>query len=139
MRKEINILFIKNQAEEISLAVNYLRKAGFDVLYDVITEPEELKERLLEGNHDLVISDPKLARISASMALTIMRTLGFDIPMIIMANGDNENLVAALKAGAFDYIEKDRLYRLPKMVKDVLRIRALERPVSYTHLTLPTN
>ncbi|MCD6087891.1 MAG: HD domain-containing protein [Candidatus Hydrothermae bacterium] len=127
MRKEINILFIKNQAEEISLAVNYLRKAGFDVLYDVITEPEELKERLLEGNHDLVISDPKLARISASMALTIMRTLGFDIPMIIMANGDNENLVAALKAGAFDYIEKDRLYRLPKMVKDVLRIRALER------------
>jgi len=127
LRKEINILFIKNQAEEISLAVNYLRKAGFDVLYDVITEPEELKERLLEGNHDLVISDPKLARISASMALTIMRTLGFDIPMIIMANGDNENLVAALKAGAFDYIEKDRLYRLPKMVKDVLRIRALER------------
>jgi len=127
LRKEINILFIKNQAEEISLAVNYLRKAGFDVLYDVITEPEELKERLLEGNHDLVISDPKLARISASMALTIMRTLGFDIPMIIMANGDNENLVTALKAGAFDYIEKDRLYRLPKMVKDVLRIRALER------------
>jgi len=127
LRKEINILFIKNQAEEISLAVNYLRKAGFDVLYDVITEPEELKERLLEGNHDLVISDPKLARISASMALSIMRTLGFDIPMIIMANGDNENLVAALKAGAFDYIEKDRLYRLPKMVKDVLKIRALER------------
>ncbi len=127
LKKEINILFIKNRAEEISVAVNYLRKAGFDVLYDVVTEPDELQERLLEGNHDIIIADPKLARLTATTALSIIKTLGFDIPVIITANGDQEHLIEALKSGAYDYIERDRLYRLPKMVKEILKIRSLER------------
>ena len=72
---------------------------------------------------DLVISDHSMPRFDAFRALQVLKASGHDIPFIIYSGAlEHDRGNSAMSVGADDHIDKGNF-----------------GPVSYTHLTLPTN
>src|SRR5213079_1325445 len=69
-----------------------------------------------------VIADYNLPQFDALAALEIVKASGQDIPFLIVSGGIGEDIaVAAMKAGAHDYLMKGNLSRLPPAVDRELR------------------
>ena len=76
---------------------------------------------------DLILSDHNIPGFSGSAALDVAQKTHPEIPFILVTGSlDEETAVAYLKAGASDYILKDRLVRLGPAVLEALQ-RAGER------------
>ena len=68
--------------------------------------PEAL-QALAAGGVDVIISDYRMPGITGLEFLAMLRGQGFDIPLIMLTGYSSiEHAVAAIKAGAFDYITK---------------------------------
>jgi DNA-binding NtrC family response regulator len=68
--------------------------------------PEAL-QTIAAGGVDLILSDYRMPGITGLEFLAILRKEGFDIPVIMLTgHGSIEHAVAAIKAGAIDYITK---------------------------------
>jgi two-component system response regulator PilR (NtrC family) len=67
----------------------------------------EAKERLKSERYDLCLTDMRLADGEGLELVRYIAAAGDDLPVaVITAYGSAENAVAALKAGAFDYVSK---------------------------------
>jgi signal transduction histidine kinase len=75
----------------------------------------------LEHPWDVVISDYVMPTFSAPAALKILKQRGVDLPFIILSGAiGEETAVAAMRAGAHDYLMKDNLTRLvPAIEREV--------------------
>ena len=71
---------------------------------------------------DLVISDWSMPKFSAPAALAMLQGRALDLPFIIVSGTVGEDkAVAAMRAGAHDYVLKDNLGRLSPAVERELR------------------
>ena len=92
---------------------NVLEQGGYQLDYERVETPEELKEALANREWDLILSDYNLPDFSAPDALNIVKSTGLDLPFIIISGGIGEDIaVAAMKSGAHDYLMKGQLARL---------------------------
>jgi signal transduction histidine kinase len=83
-----------------------------------VETPQALAGILDDGGCDLVISDHNLPEFSAPEALRLVQQGGRHIPFIIVSGSMGEDLaVAAMKAGASDYLVKGQLTRLVPAVR----------------------
>ena len=84
----------------------------------------EAKELLKGERYDLCLTDMRLADGEGLELVRHIATLGSDLPVaVITAYGSAENAVAALKAGAFDYVSKPvGLEQLRALVKSALSL-----------------
>jgi two-component system response regulator PilR (NtrC family) len=84
----------------------------------------EAKARLREERFDLCLTDMRLADGEGLELVRHIASLGVDLPVaVITAYGSAENAVAALKAGAFDYVSKPvGLEQLRTLVKSALSL-----------------
>jgi two-component system response regulator PilR (NtrC family) len=84
----------------------------------------EAKERLKAERYDLCLTDMRLADGEGLELVRHIATLSEDLPVaVITAYGSAENAVAALKAGAFDYVSKPvGLEQLRALVKSALSL-----------------
>jgi DNA-binding NtrC family response regulator len=81
-----------------------------------------MRSALMEGGWQIVLSDYSLPEFSAVAALDVLHATGLDIPFIIISGTiGEETAVAALLAGAHDFLVKGNFARL---------IPAIERCVS---------
>lgn len=94
---------------------------------------------LLQANHyDLCLTD---MRLSDGTGIQIVQYIGQHCPevpvAVITAYGSTENAVAALKAGAFDYIAKPvSLEQLRALVKSALSVTEKSSPEDQQHTLL---
>ena len=84
----------------------------------------EAKAKLKETRFDLCLTDMRLADGAGLDLVRHIAGLGGDLPVaVITAYGSAENAVAALKAGAFDYVSKPvGLEQLRTLVKSALSL-----------------
>ncbi len=84
----------------------------------------EAKDALTRARFDLCLTDMRLPDGEGLDLVRHIAGLGFDLPVaVITAYGNAENAVAALKAGAFDYVSKPvGLEQLRALVKSVLSL-----------------
>jgi diguanylate cyclase (GGDEF)-like protein len=81
-----------------------------------------MAEALDSSSWEVVISDHHMPGFSAPQALKLLRDRGFDLPFIIVSGSIGEEAaVAAMKAGAQDYIVKGQLARLPAAIERELK------------------
>ncbi len=70
----------------------------------------------------LVLADHNLPQFDALGALAVLRESGLDIPLVIVSGSiGEETAVALMKAGANDYVLKDKLLRLAVVVEHALQ------------------
>lgn len=78
---------------------------GYDV--SVAGSVAEAIRLLNQKPHDVIVSDIKMPGEDGLTLLSKLRERDSDIPVILMTgHGDKQTAIAALRAGAFDFIEK---------------------------------
>jgi PAS domain S-box-containing protein len=104
------------------LLKNALTEGGYEVAYQRVETAEAMSAAFAHGTWDIVISDYRMPQFSSLAALKLCREHDANIPFIIVSGSIGEELaVAAMKAGAHDYIMKDNLSRLVPAVERELR------------------
>ncbi len=118
MPKSIKVLLVEGSENDALLLLRELRRGEYDPIYSRVETAEEMDAALQEDGWELIICDYTLPRFSAPHALTLIQNKKIDLPFIIVSgNIGEENAVAAMKAGAHDYIMKDDLARLVAVIE----------------------
>jgi PAS domain S-box-containing protein len=112
---------IEDSDFDADLLLAMLERGGYKVTRTRVETAESLR-KALEKDWDIVIADYNLPQFDALAALEIVKASGKDIPFIIVSGGIGESTaVAAMKAGAHDYLMKGNLARLVPVVERELR------------------
>jgi two-component system cell cycle sensor histidine kinase/response regulator CckA len=108
--KSLRALIVEDQVADAELLLYNLRKAGFDVSADVVSDPEEMRQTLSTHDHDIVFSDFNLAGWNALEGLEIFKASCKNIPFIVVSGtiGDVQ-AVECIRNGATDYVLKDNM------------------------------
>jgi len=122
MRHALKVLMVEDSDNDAFLAVDRLRRAGYDLTYQRVETEPDLKDALAREKWDLILSDYNLPCLGALQALQICKDLGPDIPFVVMSGSIGEEAVAELlRSGAHDYVSKDRASGLGLVVENELR------------------
>jgi sigma-B regulation protein RsbU (phosphoserine phosphatase) len=112
---------IEDSDFDADLLLAMLERGGYKVTHTRVETAESLR-KALDKDWDIVIADYNLPQFDALAALEIVKASSKDIPFIIVSGGIGESTaVAAMKAGAHDYLMKGNLARLVPVVERELR------------------
>lgn len=122
MDKPLRILIVEDSEDDAELLVNELERSGYNVTYQRVDTAGAMNCILDQDSWDLVIADYTMPSFSAPAALSLLKEKQLDLPFIIVSGSIGEDIaVAAMKAGAHDYVMKGRLARLAPAVERELR------------------
>jgi two-component system, cell cycle sensor histidine kinase and response regulator CckA len=127
MAIELRVLFVEDSADDLLLVLRELRRADFQIEWQRVDTAAEL-QRALDSHWDIILADYSMPRLSAMVALTVVRTCNAEVPFIVVSGSiGEETAVGLLQAGAQDYVMKDNLSRLAPSIRRSLRELALRR------------
>lgn len=122
MKYPIKILIIEDSEEDAFLLIEEVKKGGYIPFFEVVDTASAMTDALAKGKWDVIISDFKLPRFSGLEALNILREKRLDLPFILVSGAIGEEMaVEVMKAGACDYISKEKLSRLVPVIERELR------------------
>src|SRR5688572_3008849 len=122
MGSPLRVLIIEDSEEDTQLLLRDLRHGGYDVEFERVESAEAMQSALTQRTWDLILSDYSLPTFSAPQALEVLRASGLDVPFIIVSGTIGEEIaVAALKAGANDFLVKGKFARLEPAIERELR------------------
>ncbi|MGB2783709.1 MAG: PAS domain S-box protein [Atribacterota bacterium] len=120
-KKLLNILILEDNPDDAELMVAELEKEGYIINWNRVDTEQDFKKSLKESP-DLILADYKLPLLNALDALKIKQEIAPAIPLIIVSGAiEEEFAVECIKAGATDYVLKDRLYRLCPVIERALK------------------
>jgi two-component system cell cycle sensor histidine kinase/response regulator CckA len=135
--ESLRLVLVEDSEDDAHLILHQLRRGGYFVTARRVDTALALASVLAEGEWDLVISDHNLPQFSAPEALGLVREHSRDLPFIIVSGSMGEDLaVAAMKAGAADYLVKGQLTRLAPAVRRELAEAAQRRERARTEEAL---
>jgi PAS domain S-box-containing protein len=119
----LKVLLVEDSEDDALLLLRELRRGSYEPTYERVDTAEAMEAALDERDWDIVISDHSMPAFNSAAALALLRSKGFvDTPFIIVSGRIGEDVaVAAMKAGAQDYIMKDNLARLNTAIARELR------------------
>ena len=117
MNQYLKILHLEDLSSDAEMVKRELEKGNLQFVRHVVDNKTDFVKALEEFSPDIIISDHSLPSFDSFEALKIIKTAGIKIPVILVtATMSEEFAVSVMKAGATDYILKDRLQRLPAAV-----------------------
>jgi signal transduction histidine kinase len=130
LSRPIRVLLVEDSDFDAALLLLELRKGGFAPEHERV-ETAQAMSAALERNWDVIISDYVLPGFSGPAALKLTQQKGLDLPFIIVSGVvDEADAVASFKAGAHDFVGKQRLTRLVPAIErelDEARVRRARR------------
>ncbi len=124
----IRVLIIEDNDDDALLLATHLRRSGIELASERADTTEAVAQALAARPPDIVICDYNLPGFSALEALQLLRDSGLDASFIVVSGAVGEETAAAImKAGAHDFILKDRLMRLVPAVQRELRDAQVRR------------
>src|SRR6184192_2642422 len=122
MGQPLRVLLLEDSEDDAELLLRELRRAGYEPAAERFASADEFTNALDQKRWDVVVSDYVMPGFGGLEALDLFKQRGLDIPFIIVSGHIGEEVaVAALKAGANDYVMKDRLVRLAPAIKRALQ------------------
>ena len=122
MGRHLHVLIVEDCEPDAVLLVRELERDFEIVVYERVQTHDAMRSALEARRWDLVLSDYSLPSFSAPEALTLLHEVGVDLPFIIVSGKvDEETAVLSMRAGAHDFIVKDRLARLRPAIQRELR------------------
>ncbi|MBN1856635.1 MAG: HD domain-containing protein [Dehalococcoidia bacterium] len=118
MSDNLRLLMVEDDENDAAFLLRHLRKAGFETESLRVQTREAMRDALLTGRWDIVVSDYKMPRFSGPEALRTLRESGVDIPILIVSGAVGEEAaVECMRLGAADFMMKDRLSRLGPAIR----------------------
>lgn len=124
------VLLVDDEADILELLELALLKMGLQV--ERAGGVAEALVKLKACHYDLCLTDMRMPDGDGLQIVEHIAQSNWDVPVaVITAHGNTENAVAALKAGAFDYLAKPvALDQLRSLVKSVLNLPQGDSPAS---------
>jgi PAS domain S-box-containing protein len=114
----LRVLMVEDSVDDTLLIAAELRRGGLDPVFERVETAASLQAALDAHNWDIILCDYSMPQLDGPEALAIYLRKGVDIPFISVSGKVGEETVAELlKAGAHDYVMKDKLARLVPVVK----------------------
>jgi diguanylate cyclase (GGDEF)-like protein len=124
----LRVLLIEDSPDDALLLVHELRCCGYDPAFERVDTYASMQAALDKQAWDVIIADYSLPRFSALAALALCKEREMDAPFIIVSGAvGEENAVAAMKAGAHDFLTKGKLARLGPAIQRELREAEIRR------------
>jgi signal transduction histidine kinase len=125
------VLMVEDSQDDADLTVRALVGGGYEPTVERVDTAQAMDAALDRPRWDVVISDYSMPQFDAPSALALLQRRGLDLPFIIVSGtvGD-EAAVAAMKAGAHDFLAKGKLARLlPALERELreVKIRAEQK------------
>ena len=123
MNELLRVLIIEDSEDDAELLAIALEDGGYNVIHRRVDTKAGMQAALEEPQSwDIVIADYSMPQFSAIAALEVLKEWGLDLPFVIVSGKIGEDTaVAAMKAGAHDYLVKGKLSRLIPAVQRELR------------------
>ena len=118
----LRVLIVEDSENDALLLEIELQRAGYGPVCERVQTRDAMTEALTRDRWDVVIADYVMPRFNGLEALALVKAKGLDLPFIIVSGHiTDDTAVAAMKAGAHDYVMKDNLARLGPAVQRELR------------------
>ncbi|MBD0373775.1 MAG: PAS domain S-box protein, partial [Pyrinomonadaceae bacterium] len=118
MKRVLKVLHVEDQERDVALLARHLSHAGYDLTSERVETPETMRAALEKQEWDVILCDYSMPHFDALAALSLLKETGLDIPFIIISGTiGEETAVAAMLAGANDYLMKDNLARLAPAIE----------------------
>jgi signal transduction histidine kinase len=109
---------VEDSEDDAQLLRRELQRQGFEPAVTRVDSGQDLRTALIEHDWDVVISDHNMPGFSGDEALKLVKLFDPDLPFIVVSGTrGEEHAVAAMRAGASDFIVKNRLHRLAPVVE----------------------
>ena len=117
----LKVLYIEDSQPDVELVESLLSEQGIQCDMTVVEVESELKHALEGCTFDLILSDHSFPAYNGIAALSVARMMCPDVPFIFVSGTlGEETAIECVKCGATDYVLKDRLSRLPPVVRRAL-------------------
>src|SRR5216683_5989744 len=120
----LRVLIVEDNEADYELMVHALRRGGFAVTAARVDREPALTEALRSFSPTIVLSDHALPQLNG---LDVVRAIQREQPMlpvlVVTGSIDEETAADYIKAGAADYVIKDRLHRLAPAVLRALTLK----------------
>jgi len=137
MSRSLRLLHIEDSEDDAALIARKLQQGGYEPHVIRVSTPGAMHAALRDHTWDLVIADWNLPQFGALFALEQLKCAELDLPFIIVSGAVGEEAaVAAMKAGAHDYVMKDNLNRLVPVIEREVREADARRKRRRTEATL---
>jgi signal transduction histidine kinase len=114
MNRRLKILYLEDNPDD-SLVVDLQLRDSMDMK---IVETRRSYEEALKDQWDTILVDLNLVGFTGLEAIQLAKKAHPDIPVIIVTGSVNDHAASlACRAGASDYVMKDRLERLPQAIQ----------------------
>ncbi|MEM7760300.1 MAG: EAL domain-containing protein [Cyanobacteria bacterium P01_A01_bin.40] len=123
MNELLRVLIIEDSEDDAELLAIALERGGYNVIHRRVDTKAGMQIALRESQPwDIVLADYSMPQFSAIAALEVLKEWQLDLPFVIVSGKIGEDTaVAAMKAGAHDYLVKGKLSRLVPAVERELR------------------
>ncbi len=120
--RSLRVLVVDDSEDDAELLLREIKRGGFEVTSVRVETGPTLKRALAEQAWDVIVSDYSMPEFDAMAALAVVKASGLDIPFLVASGTiDEESAVEALRAGAHDFLAKDKLARLVPAIERELR------------------
>src|SRR2546425_11621586 len=124
----LRLLLVEDSEHDARRRVRGPTRAGFGPVVEGVETAVAMQAALDRQGWDIVLGDYSMPQFGGAAALALLRERGLDVPFIIVSGTiGEERAVAAMKAGASDYVPKDKLKRLVPVIERELREAAGRR------------
>src|SRR3989454_5824048 len=118
----LRVLMVEDSEDDALLLVRELQRGGYEPAFERVASAAAMEAALERHSWDLVIGDHSMPHFSGMAALALVRARGLDVPFICVSGTISEEMaVAAMKAGANDWVTKGHLKRLLPAIERELR------------------
>ncbi|HJS84162.1 MAG TPA: response regulator [Acetobacteraceae bacterium] len=119
--RRCRILHLEDSAADAELVAARLRRDGVMAAIERVQTRRAFMDALANGAFDVILADFSLPDFDGVAALAIARELAPDTPFIFVSGMlGEETAIEAMRAGATDYVVKERLGRLAVVVRRAL-------------------
>jgi signal transduction histidine kinase len=119
----IRILILEDVPEDAELEQRVLSRAGVAFEAFTVDDRAAFLHALETFKPDLIIADYNLPDIDGLTAIRLVRERDEELPILLVTGAlDDEAAAEVVKAGAYDYLRKDRISRLPLAVEHALAV-----------------
>jgi len=122
VNQRLHVLIVEDSENDAELLKLELERSGYELACQRVQTREAMRAALTRERWDLIIADYVMPQYNGLEALSLVKAQGLDLPFIIVSGHITDKAaVAAMKAGAHDYVMKDNLARLGPAVQRELR------------------
>ena len=125
-------MILEDSSEDIHFIERELKRGEIDFTSCVVAQKEQYQRALQDFRPDIILCDHSLPQFNSIEAMHLRNRFqeshDVSIPFILITGSVSEEFaVQIMKAGADDYILKDRLKRLPSAIKNAAEKAQLEK------------